>query len=312
MELAIMIEGQNGIDWPTWRHVAEAVEGLGFGGLYRSDHYTNPVPPEKDSLELWVSLAWLADHTRRVRFGPIVSPITFRHPALSARMALQVDELSGGRLSLGLGAGWQEREHHMFGLDLLSPKERFDRFEEAVEVAAALARSDRPVTFEGRWYQLREAVLLPRPKRNLPILIGGNGKKRTLPLAARFADEWNGVMVPPDEFRALNARLDALLDERGRGRGAVRRSLMHGITFGADRAGLDAALDWRARNWASRASADEMRARGEIVGAGDEVVGQIAAYEEAGVECLMLQWLPAGDLGLLERLASVVSRWLAR
>src|SRR5260221_9914999 len=107
MELALMIEGQNGLDWPRWQRIAGEVERLGFAGLYRSDHFTNPQPPEKDSLELWVSLTWLADHTRRLRFGPIVSPVTFRHPALSARMALQVDDLSGGRLTLGLGAGWQ-------------------------------------------------------------------------------------------------------------------------------------------------------------------------------------------------------------
>lgn len=315
-----MLEGQNGIGWDTWKRVAEAVEGLGFAGLYRSDHFTNPAPPEKDSLELWVSLAWLAEHTTRVRFGPIVSPVSFRHPALSARMGLQVDELSGGRLTLGLGAGWQVREHEMFGIPLLSVRERADRFEEALEVVSRLVRSDRPASFEGQWYQLRDAVLKPRPvwtrrgdgagTPTMPLLIGGNGEKRTLPLTARLADEWNGVMVSPSRYRELSALLDGLLDAQGRPRAAVRRSLMHGLTFAQDREALERALAWRLEHWSSRASVQEMRYRGEVIGVGDEVVRQIAAYEEAGVECLMLQWLPADDMGLLEAFASVVRRWL--
>ncbi|MBM3465870.1 MAG: LLM class flavin-dependent oxidoreductase, partial [Armatimonadetes bacterium] len=242
-----------------------------------------------------------------------------RHPALSARMGLQVDDLSGGRLTLGLGAGWQEREHHMFGMPLLDVKSRMDRFEEAMALVHRLVHSDQPVTMEGRYYQVREAVLLPRrwwtERRDgagpsMPLLVGGNGEKRTLPLAARYADEWNGVVVSPGRFTELNARLDALLDGIGRPRSAVRRSLMHGVTYGADQAMLARALEWRACNWSSRADADQMRERGEIVGAGEEVVHQIAAYEAAGVQCLMLQWLPIEELDLLRHFASVVARWL--
>lgn len=319
MQLAIMLEGQNDLTWSRWKRIAAEVERLGFAGLYRSDHFTNPVPPERDSLELWVSLTWLAENTRRLRFGPIVSPVTFRHPALSARMGLQVDELAGGRLTLGLGAGWQEREHRMFGLDLLETRARFDRFEEAMALVRRLIHDDAPVTFEGRYYQLHEAVLRPRPHwteradgggARMPLLVGGNGEKRTLPLAARYADEWNGVMVGPARFAELSAQLDRLLDAQGRPRSAVRRSLMHGVTYGADPDMLARALEWRAAHWSSRADAQEMRARGEIVGAGDEVVAQIAAYEAAGVECLMLQWLPLDELDLLRHFASVAARWL--
>src|SRR5512146_2018438 len=110
MEIAIMIEGQNGLNWSRWQRIAAAVEDLGFAGLYRSDHFTNPSPPDIDSLELWVSLTWLASHTRRIEFGPLVSPFSFRHPVFTARMGSMVDDLSQGRLTLGVGAGWQERE----------------------------------------------------------------------------------------------------------------------------------------------------------------------------------------------------------
>ena len=118
-DIAIMIEGQNGLNWPRWQRLAVQVEQSGFAGLYRSDHYTNMKMPDKDSLELWVSLSWLASHTKRIKFGPLVSPVSFRHPTMTARMAAAVDDLSEGRLALGMGAGWQEREHNNYGWALL-------------------------------------------------------------------------------------------------------------------------------------------------------------------------------------------------
>jgi F420-dependent oxidoreductase-like protein len=186
MDIALMIEGQNDLTWPRWQRLARAAEDLGFAGLYRSDHYTNAGPPDRDSLELWVSLTWLASHTSRIAFGPIVSPVSFRHPPMTARVAAAVDDLSGGRLQLGLGAGWQEREHTNFGMDLLELGPRFTRFTEALEVISSLLKSDEPVSFIGEYYQLREAILLPRPQRpgGPPIIIGGNGPQRTLPLVA--------------------------------------------------------------------------------------------------------------------------------
>ena len=132
IEIAIMVEGQNGLNWPRWERIARAVEDLGFAGLYRSDHYTNADPPDIDSLECWVSLTWLATNTRRIEFGPLVTPMSFRHPTMIARMASAVDDLSGGRLTLGLGAGWQEREHTNYGFDLLDLPGRFKRYEEGL------------------------------------------------------------------------------------------------------------------------------------------------------------------------------------
>lgn len=200
LDVAIMIEGQNGLNWPRWQRMVAAVEDLGFAGLYRSDHFTNANPPDKDSLELWVSLTWLATRTQRIEFGPLVSPVSFRHPTLTARMASAVDDLSGGRMALGLGAGWQEREHRNYGWDLLDIPDRFDRFEEGLEVVTRLLKSDEPVDFSGRYFRLNEAILLPRPRRSggPPIIVGGNGPRRTLPLAARYAEEWN---ASSKEFR---------------------------------------------------------------------------------------------------------------
>ena len=210
MKISIMIEGQNGLNWDNWKKLVDVVEKSGFHGLYRSDHFTNANLPDKDSLELWVSLTYLAATTRRIKFGPLVSPISFRNPVFTARMASAVDDLSEGRLKLGLGAGWQEREHTNFGFDLLGPGERFDRFEEGLEVIRNLFRSEQPITFEGKYFQLKNAILLPKPqKKNGPeIVIGGNGKRYTIPMVIKFADEWNTIFVDPEKFGNLNNNLD--------------------------------------------------------------------------------------------------------
>ena len=302
LDVAIMIEGQNGLNWPRWQRIVEVVESLGFQGLFRSDHFTNANPPDKDSLELWVSLAWLADHTERIEFGPLVTPASFRHPAITARMAAAVDDLSAGRLVLGLGAGWQEREHEMFGFDLLGLEERFQRYEEYLEVVSRLLESDERVSFEGDFYELHDALLLPRPTRpgGPPILVGGNGPQRTLPLAARFADEWNGVYLTPEDFAWRNERLDGLLEAEGRDLSEVRRSLMVGLIFGQDEAEVQGQLSKKGR------TAEEMRRSGLVVGTADEVLEQLGHYAEAGVERIMLQWLALDDIEGLEALAQEI------
>ena len=151
LEIALMIEGQYGLTWPRWQRIVRMAEDLGFAGLYRSAHLTGSEPPDQESLELWTSLTWLASNTQRIEFGPLVTPFSFRHPVHTARMASAVDDLSNGRLVLGLGAGWNEREHHLFGFELLGPKPRFDRFEEGMEVGTRLLQSDQPVTFDGQY-----------------------------------------------------------------------------------------------------------------------------------------------------------------
>ena len=302
LEIAIMLEGQNGLNWPRWQKIVRLVEELGFMGLYRSDHFTNASPPDLDSLELWTSLTWLACNTNRIEFGPLVTPFSFRHPAFTARIASAVDDLSGGRLILGLGAGWQEREHHLFGFYLLEPAARFDRFEEGMQVVTRLLQSDEPVTFAGRYYQLRDATLLPRPRRRggPRILIGGNGEKRTLTYVVRYAVEWNCVMLLPPDFADRSARLTEMLTAAGRDPEDVRRSMMTNVLFGKDDAALQEKLAARKR------TVEELKARGAVAGNPSQVREQLKALEEAGLQRVMLQWLDLDDLPGLEALAKAV------
>jgi F420-dependent oxidoreductase-like protein len=299
-EVAIMIEGQDGIGWERWQRLARAAEDLGYAGLFRSDHFTNPTGPNLDALELWSSLTWLADNTSRIEFGPLVSPVSFRHPVITAWQASSVDNLAGGRLRLGVGAGWQEREHEAHGFDLLDTDRRFARFEEGLEVITRLLRNDEPVSFDGEYYRLRDAVLMPRSPRpgGPPIVIGGNGPRRTLPLAARYADEWNAVFVPRERFSELSARLDELLQEAGRPPEQVRRTLMTRGISGRTDADVGRKLAGK--------SADELRARGAIVGTGPEVIEQLGRLDEAGVQRVMLQWMETDDIEGLEAMAQSV------
>ncbi|MDP9364754.1 MAG: TIGR03560 family F420-dependent LLM class oxidoreductase [Chloroflexota bacterium] len=297
LDLAVMIEGQDGLTWPRWQRLAEAAEALGFAGLYRSDHFTNPNGPRTDALDLWASLAWLASHTHRIEFGPLVSPLSFRHPVPTAWTAAALNDLSNGRLRLGLGAGWQEREHRSFGFDLLGTDERFLRFAEGLEVVRALLRSDEPTTLHGAFFRLDDALLLPRPQRpgGPPIVIGGNGERRTLPLVARFADEWNGVFLTAERYRELNARLDALLDDAGRPRESVRRTLMTRVVLGHSEAEIHQKL--------GPTTPADARDRGLLVGAPVDLIEQMRELVAAGVQRVMLQWLDQDDLPGLETLA---------
>jgi F420-dependent oxidoreductase-like protein len=305
IEVAIMVEGQNGLNWQRWQRIARAVEASGYVGLFRSDHYTNANPPDLDSLECWVSLTWLATHTQRIEFGPLVSPTSFRHPTQISRMAASVDDLSGGRLILGIGAGWQEREHTNYGWDLLLPKERFDRFEEGLEVISRLLNSDQPSDFNGKYFRLKEAILLPRPVRpgGPPILVGGNGRKRTLPLAARFAQEWNALFIPAEQIAHLNTLLDKYIVQEGRQPNDVRRSCMTGCVFGENAEDVNAKVLRRTKG---QRTPDELRRRGLIVGTADEIVDQCRMLEKAGVGRVMLQWLDLDDIDGLEAMADSI------
>jgi F420-dependent oxidoreductase-like protein len=299
-EVAIMIEGQDGIDWQRWQRLARTVEDAGYAGLFRSDHFTNPTGPVLDALELWSSLTWLAQNTSRIEFGPLVSPVSFRHPVITAWQASAVDNLAGGRLRLGLGAGWQEREHEAHGFELLETERRFARFEEGLEVVTRLLRRDEPASFDGEFYRLRDAVLMPRSPRpdGPPIVIGGNGPRRTLPLAARYSDEWNAVFVTPERFAELSAQLDELLREAGRPEQRVRRTLMTRVVFGRTEADVGRKLGGQ--------PADDLRARGIIVGTAPEVAERLGRLDEAGVQRVMLQWLEPDDIDGLEAMAQSI------
>jgi alkanesulfonate monooxygenase SsuD/methylene tetrahydromethanopterin reductase-like flavin-dependent oxidoreductase (luciferase family) len=279
VNVGIMIEGQMGLDWPRWQRIAREVEDLGFFGLYRSDHFMNPGGPAQASLEMIVSLAWLAGNTERLRFGPLCAPVSFRDPVMLARQAAALDDLSGGRMSLGLGAGWNQREHDAFGYDLADLPARFARLDEALQIIRLLLRSDGPVSFDGTFYRLSEAEVSPRSSPGARIVVGGNGPKRTLPLAAKYGDEWNGIYLPPDEFAQHRARV---LELAGRD---VRCTLMTGVQPG------------RSDQF------EQMRARGVITGSPDDMREQLGALAKAGCDEVMLQWLALDDIDGLRGLA---------
>ena len=269
VQIGLMIESQMGLDWTRWARILDTAERCGYQSVFLSDHFVDPRPPDRDALEVWTALGYAAVKTKRVEFGPLVSPVTFRHPALVVRQAAAVDALSGGRLLLGLGAGWQAREHHNYGIPFHDLKTRFELLADALEITRRLYGEAEAVSYAGRHVSIEDAVLLPRPKRRTPIVIGGNGPRRTLPLAARYADEWNGVYIDVPTFARLNRRLDELIEAEGRAPGDVKRSLMLPFAEVAGDGGLD----------------------------------RLSAYIDAGCERFMVQFTEYDDLRPVERWA---------
>ncbi len=298
IDVALAVEGQSGLTWRRCQRLVRAAEELGFAALYRTDHLINAQPPNQESLELWTSLTWLACHTERIEFGQLVSPLTFRHPVHLAHAAAALDELSGGRFTLGLGAGWSRREHEMYGFEMFAPSDRLDRFEEGLHVITSLLRSEAPVTFHGRYFDVRQAVLVPRPAGRLKILVAGRGRKRSLPLAACFADEWNAMFVAPDELRELNTTLDEMLVSVGRQPTELRRTVMQSVEVGRTEAEVEAKR--KARAW------QFWREPGLVAGTAPALRERVAQFERAGAQRLILQWLDLDDLESLALLAEAV------
>jgi F420-dependent oxidoreductase-like protein len=300
-QIGLMLEGQWGLTWARWQRLLRMAEDLGFQCVFRSDHFTIG-PPDEDSLETFVSLTYAASYTTRIEFGSLVAPTTFRHPALTARMAAAIDDLSGGRMVLGLGTGWHEREHRQFGIPFYDFAGRYERLEDALEITTRLFKHDTPVSYLGKHYTLEDAILLPRPERKNgpPILIGGNGIKKTLPLAARFADEWNAVYISAQGFRERNDHLNRLLSEHGRAPTSVKRSLMTQLIIGRSEPEVQSKLA------ASPEPSDKLLEWNRVVGTPTAVIDQIGAYIEAGVERFMFMWRDQTDLEGLELVAHTV------
>jgi F420-dependent oxidoreductase-like protein len=214
--------------WPELREQWTSLEALGFDSLWLPDHFVPTASPEGPFLEAWSLLSALATTTERVRLGVLVSSNTFRHPALLAKQAVTVDHISGGRLELGIGAGWFVWEHERFGLDFPPTKELVDRYEEAVTLLDTYLRSDVS-SFNGQHYTLQEAPNRPAPiqRPRPPLVLGAHGR-RTIGIAGRFADTWNSRGTPA-EIRDRNARLDEAATAAGRDPRSIRRSLLYVI-----------------------------------------------------------------------------------
>lgn len=318
VEVSIAVEGLFGLTWPAWKRLVHVVEDLGFAGLYLSDHFVPPEPPDYPSLDLVVALAYAAEQTARVRFGPLVAPLSFRDPVMLARQMAALDEISGGRLVLGVGAGWMEREHTMFGYDLGDVPTRMARLEEGLAVITRLLRADGPVSYDGRFFQLHEAVL-PGPRRpgGPPVLVGASGPRYGLPLVARYADVWSTQQLTPEQVGERSAELDAQLQKEGRQPSEVRRTFNAPVVCGRTPAELEARVRGFRRfgDWAAFSLDDVLATLREwfvpLIGTPEEVIAHIRAYEAAGIGEVTLQWFAVDDIEGLEVLAAEVLPQLA-
>jgi alkanesulfonate monooxygenase SsuD/methylene tetrahydromethanopterin reductase-like flavin-dependent oxidoreductase (luciferase family) len=318
IELSVQIEIGGGLSWERWKRIVPLVDRLGYRGLYICDHfYAGEGYP--DSVEINLAFAYLATQSARLEFGSLVAPVSFRDPRFLVRQAMHLDNLSGGRMVLGVGAGWNEREHRSFGYELGDKKTRMDRLAEALEVMALLARNEEPVSFEGKFYRLDQAKIMPRAARpNGPrIMVGGSGPLRTLPLTAKYADIWNTGGRSPEVFKESSDRLDELLVKRGRRPKDVRRTLMAQVIPFRN----DAELAQRMRDrQASEPGASpkellaSMKTRSPhlIAGSPAECVELIKAYERVGVEEIMVQRMDLDDDEGLELVAQEVMPHLGR
>jgi F420-dependent oxidoreductase-like protein len=307
VEIGIMLEGQEDLTWERFFRISEAVEYLGFDLLFRSDHLTAlNGPAQKASLALWPSLTALALRTKRIRFGPMVCSMTFRHPAMVAKMAAAVDVLSGGRLDLGLGAGWHEGEHHMFGIDFPAYKTRLEMLDEGAQVIKGLWQG-QPFDFHGMHYQLESAETHPRPAQANPvIIIGGKGEK-TLKVVARQATEWNFSYASIDLFRQKSAELDENSSKIGRDPTTLRRSIMTPFVIGKDDKAIQQRIDAHRNTFTFLpASYADWLAAGFLGGSPQHMIDQISEFAAAGIERFMLQHNDLDDLASLNLLAKEV------
>ncbi len=287
MRVSLMVEGQEGVTWEQWHALARATEDAGLEGLFRSDHYRSIVRGEPaGSLDAWATLAGLAAVTRRIRLGTMVSPITFRRVPVLAKMVATVDHISGGRVELGLGAGWFESEHEAYGFAFPPLRERLD------ELDRQLAEVVR------HWTEAPEIQPKPLQRPRPPIIVGGSAKPRTVGAAVAHADEYNTVFPTVDEARERKRIVDAAAESAGRG--PLRFSMMIGCIVGRD----DGEVNDRLERFKGLTGDDAP----PIVGTVDEVVERLREYEAVGVERAMLQHLAHEDLDMVALLGEVAAR----
>jgi F420-dependent oxidoreductase-like protein len=307
-QLRVFTEPQQGATYDDLLAVARAAERIGFGAFFRSDHYLamggalerGGLPGPTDS---WVTLAGLARDTSTIRLGTLVTSATFRHPGPLAISVAEVDQMSGGRIELGLGAGWYEAEHTAYGIPFPGLGERFDRLEEQLAIITGLWRTparDR-FSYDGAHYQVVDSPGLPKPVQDggVPVIVGGGGPKRTPDLAARYAAEYNLGFAPVERFVEQRERVIAACDSIGRDPGTMRLSIASPICLGADES------EYERRAAAIERQPDELRRNG-IAGTPDEVSATLTRWFDAGVDRVYTQVLDLSDLDHLEAIAALV------
>jgi len=305
VDFRVFVEPQQGAAYADQLAVARAAEQLGYSAFFRSDHYTamsgDGLPGPTDS---WVTLAAIARETSTVRLGTLVTSATFRHPGPLAISVAQVDEMSGGRVELGIGAGWFETEHQAYAIPFPSLGERFDRLTEQLHVITGLWTTPVGETFDysGSHYTVKDSPALPKPVQSPqpPIIIGGGGPKRTPALAAAFAAEFNVPFAPVDVAKTQIDRVGAALSAAGRPADSMTYSAAFVVCAGRD----DAEIARRAA--AIGREVDELRSNSPLVGTPAEIADKLSAYQQIGVERAYLQLLDMSDLDHVEFFAAEV------
>lgn len=304
----VMIEGQEGDSYASLLRLAQKAEALGFGGFFRSDHWL-PIMGKRtlDATDAWATLAGLARETSRVRLGALVSPMTFRHPADFAKIVATVDQMSGGRIDVGFGAGWYEGEHQTYGLAFPSLKERFNRMEEALNVCTALWSEADSSSFQGTYYSLDNAPGFPKPaQRPIPVIIGGRGTRRTPDLTARFAAEYNTGGALEDWIERCD-RVRAACERIGRDPASLRYTFMPPTIVGLTEADAwqRAASRFKhaGQNGDVKAWVAEQQTRGMLFGGVDQVAERMRAYVAAGADRFYMQIVPSPEDEHVEMIA---------
>jgi len=309
MRVCLMIEGQEGVSWNDWRALANAAEAAGLDGLFRSDHYSSFHAAPGDALDAWSTIAALSALTQRLRLGTLVSPVMFRHPSVLARMSASADQISGGRIEVGLGSGWHEPEHLQNGFAFPDLRSRFDVLTEQLEILVRSWSGER-FDYRGEHYALRGQRALPRPVQvpHPPIILGGQGRPRALDLAVRFAREYN-TMGSVAECRARRGLLDQACRRAGRDPASLALSVMGFAALGESAA--DAAdRERRALECIPGSRHLFAQASGKFVGGLDAVATLLRDYAAAGVSRVYLNHFDRRDLRgieLMGRLARAVA-----
>lgn len=305
MDLRIFTEPQQGATYEDQLRMAKATEELGFDGFFRSDHYlhmggVDPLPGPTDS---WVTLAGLARETERIRLGTLVTSATFRHPGPLAIAVAQVDQMSGGRVELGLGAGWFEAEHQAYAIPFPDISERFDRLEEQLAIVLGLWDNSTGETFgyRGAHHEVKGSPGLPKPTQqpHPPVIVGGAGRTRTPALAASYADEFNANFMTVERTQQQFARVHQACEAIAREPSSLTYSVALPVFAGKDDAAVNRRLEFVGRDRADAAVTG-------LVGTGAEIVDRIGAYAGVGASRVYLQVVDFADPGHLEYLAAEV------
>lgn len=306
MDFALMTEPQMGGTYDQLLAIARLGEQRGLVSFARSDHYYSSADPAADATDAFATLAGLARDTETIRLCVLVSPLTFRHPAVILKNALTIDQMSSGRFDLGIGTGWMDAEHDAFGFDLWPRAERFNRLAEALQYTRA-AIGTQPGRYEGAYYRL-DADVKPGPTGQLPIIVGGTGPKRTPALAGHFADEYNQSPAPPNVLAANVATMRSAAEEAGRDPSSIVTSIMGSVLVGVDETSYRDQLRETAE--ARDVDAGELEQRftkaGMPIGPPDQARTVLAGWEAAGIDRFYVRHMEVGDLDLLDEKLTIL------